>query len=321
MNKKWTNKKCLITGGAGFIGSHLVDKLLALGAKVVVVDNFNPYYNPGQKEKNIFQALKNNNFTIIRGNILDDKVLKKAFQHKFDHIFHLAAMAGVRNSFSDPVLYYQTNAIGTLKILEKIRKDSTTQFILGSSSSVYGGNQTPFSEEQSTFKQISPYANSKKISEMITQAYADLYKIPTTILRFFTVYGPRCRPDMAPYKFIRAIINNQALTKFGTGKSSRDYTYIDDIVRGLISAAEEVFPFEIINLGGSHPTSLNNFIDLIEKLTKNKAQIKTFPMPKGDVKKTLAKIEKAKKMLNWQPKIDLETGLKKTIDWLKKTDL
>lgn len=321
MSERWMNKKCLITGGAGFIGSHLVDKLLALEAKVVVIDNFNSYYNPQQKEKNISQALKSTNFSLIKGSILDDKILEKVFQHKFEHVFHLAAMAGVRSSFSDPVLYYQTNAIGTLKILEKIKNFPKTQFILGSSSSVYGENQTPFSEGQPTFKQISPYANSKKTSEIITQTYADLYKIPTTILRFFTVYGPRCRPDMAPYKFIRAIIKNQALTKFGTGKSSRDYTYIDDIIGGLISAAEEVFPFEIINLGGSHPTSLNNFIDLIEKLTKNKAQIKTFPMPKGDVKKTLASIEKAKKMLNWQPRIDLETGLKKTIDWLKKTDL
>jgi len=316
--KDWPQKTCLVTGGAGFIGSHLVDRLLSLGARVIIIDNFDPYYTPQQKEKNLQQALKNKQCLLIRGDIKTNSVLGDVFsKNRFDHVFHLAAKAGVRKSLTKPDQYYQTNLIGTLKILENIKDSPTTQFIFGGSSSVYGENNIPFTETQATDVQISPYASSKKAAELLTRTYAHLYKIPTTILRFFTVYGPRCRPDMAPYKFIDAILSHRTLTKFGSGNSSRDYTYIDDIIDGLIAAAENPFTFEVINLGGSQSISLNQFIDLIENTTRTKAKIEIKPIPNGDVKKTLANINKAKKMLNWQPKIDLKKGIERTVAWMK----
>ena len=316
------NKKTiLVTGHAGFIGSHLVSLLLAKKYKVIGVDNYNDYYKVSQKQENTKDLKKDKNFSEYKLDILDFKALERVFEeNQIDMIVHLAARAGVRPSIINPLLYEEVNVKGTLHILEMARKFKIGNMVFGASSSVYGNQEkVPFLETDPVNKPVSPYAATKKAGEMLCYTYSYLHDIKITCLRFFTVYGPSGRPDMAPYIFTSRILNDETITRFGDGSSERDYTYIDDIVRGILAALENPFRFEIINLGNSNPVKLNKFISLVEKLTGKKAKIMENPRNSADVKKTYADISKAKRLLDWEPKVGLEVGMKQFVEWYKKS--
>ncbi len=312
--------KLLVTGGAGFIGSHLAENLLKEGNKVVIIDNFNDYYNPQFKERNIAGIKNDENLTLYRGDIKDVNLLNSVFQtHKFDKIIHLAASAGVRNSIQDPQKYVETNLKGTTNLLEKARKNDIKDFIFASSSSVYGNqSQVPFKETDACLKPISPYAATKRAAELLCHTYHYLYKLNITALRFFTVYGPRGRPDMAAYKFTDKMSNNQPIPFYGDGASQRDYTYIADIIEGVKAAINIPYRYEIINLGNNKPEYLRTFIKTIEEAVEKKAIIEQKSMPLGDVEITYADITKAKELLNWKPTTPLQEGIKKLVEWYNK---
>lgn len=307
----------LITGCAGFIGSSLAEKLIQ-NYKIVGLDDFNDYYSPKTKEKNIVELTKFKNFNIYNGSILDDKIVANIFQkHKVDKIVHLAARAGVRPSLQNPQLYMSVNFLGTQKILDFAVKNNVKQFVFASSSSVYGNNaKVPFSENDSLDCPISPYAISKIAGEKLCWLYNNIYKMPTTVLRFFSVYGPKGRPDMAPYIFTEKILKGEKIEVYGDGSQARDFTYIDDIADGIMKVITKKFKFEIINLGNSYPVSVRELISSIEKTTGKKAKIEYLPERLGDVKKTFADISKAKKLLSWQPKHKFEDGIKKFFKWI-----
>lgn len=307
-------EKILVTGGAGFIGSHLCEALLKRGDSIVCADDFNDYYSPKIKEQNIKECLKSKNFRLYREDIRDLKKLKIIFDdNEITGVVHLAARAGVRPSIANPLLYEETNVKGTLNLLELSK--NVKNFIFGSSSSVYGNSKTPFSEEDRVDNPISPYAATKKAGELLCSTYHHLYNIPVTCLRFFTVYGPRGRPDMAPYKFTKLIDEGMEIEMYGDGSAKRDYTYITDVVSGILAALDKRSEFEIINLGNSKTVELNYFISLIEKLLSKKAKIRKMPMQPGDVNATWADISKAKKLLGWEPKVRIEEGMEKFVKW------
>lgn len=312
--------KILVTGCTGFIGSHLSDRLLAEGFKVVGVDNFNNYYDPKIKEENLKKAKKNSNFQLYREDILNFEELKKIFKdEKPEKVIHLAARAGVRTSILNPKLYARVNVLGTVNLLKLSRDFQVGQFIFGSSSSVYGDSkQLPFTEDDSCENIISPYGASKRSAEFWIETFHRNFGLQGTILRLFTVYGPRGRPDMAPALFTKAIISNGTINQFGDGSSSRDYTYIDDIIDGIFKAIKVKFDFEIINLGNNHPFSLKAFLVILEKIIGKKVKIKKMPKQMGDVQTTWANIKKAKLLLDWWPKINLEEGLGRYLKWLQK---
>jgi UDP-glucuronate 4-epimerase len=318
----------LITGCAGFIGSHTTHALLKKGYNVIGIDNLNDYYNPNWKKQNLAKFNHETNFTFHRLDITNQASLEKIFtqasqeKNPISKIVHLAARAGVRPSIEQPLLYSKVNIEGTLNLLELARRFKVPHFVFASSSSVYG-NQTkvPFSESDPVNQPVSPYAATKKAGEMLCHTYAHLYGINTSCLRFFTVYGPAGRPDMAPYLFTEALLKNKPIKKFGDGTTRRDYTYIDDIVDGIVSAVEHTFPFEIFNLGNNQPVSLNEFIAEVEAATGKKAIIQQEPMQAGDVEQTYADIDKAKKMLGFEPKTGLKEGLKKFVEWYKNERL
>ena len=313
----------LVTGGAGFIGSHLCEKLLHLGHKVVCVDNFNTYYDPRIKWQNIKDLRKHPNFVLHKADIRDTKKIFKIFRkysaekdRELTAVIHLAARAGVRPSLNDPLLYEDVNIKGTLNILEACRQYKVKKLIFGSSSSVYGNNKKiPFSETDPVDDPISPYAATKKAGELLCYNYHHLYGLPVVCLRFFTVYGPKQRPEMAIHKFIRTIDQCNTLVKYGKGDTSRDYTYVEDIINGIIAALNKKLAFEIINLGNSKTITLSKLIQTIEKNMHKKARIKQLPEQPGDVKRTFANISKAKKLLGYRPHTDISTGIKNTIAW------
>lgn len=317
----------LLTGCAGFIGSHLLDRLLAQGHTVIGVDDFNDYYSTSRKRKNIEHNLSNPNFHLIKKNICELKaenilptlnVQRSTLMNNNFVVIHLAARAGVRASISQPLLYKKVNVGGTLSLLELAKKLRVKHFIFGGSSSVYGNNTpVPFQEDAPCDQPISPYAATKRGAELLCFSYHHLYKIPTTILRFFTVYGPRNRPDMAAFKFTDAIANGRPIDIYGKG-TSRDYTYIDDITSGIMAALKFKNPrFNIINLGNSSPVSLGKFIKTIETVVGKKAILHPQTLPPGDVNATYADISRAKKLLNWQPKTSLQEGISKLWNWYK----
>ena len=312
----------LITGGAGFIGTNLTKALLEKDNKIFCIDNLNDYYSPEIKEKNIEQFKDNSNYQFQKIDIenLDD--LKAIFaENDFDVIIHLAARAGVRASIENPSNYIQTNIHGTLNLLECIKDKDIKKFIFASSSSVYGNiKETPFKETMDINAPVSPYAATKLSTEAICYTYHHLYKIKMVGLRFFTVYGPHNRPDMAAYKFTDAIINDQTIEMYGDGNTSRDYTYVDDIVLGIIKSIDLENNFEIINLGNSSPIKLKDFINTFEEIIGKKATIINKPIPAGDVMQTYADISKAKELLNWEPKTSLKEGLSKLIEWYKNNN-
>lgn len=309
--------KILVTGGAGFVGSNLIKKLLNVNYKVICVDNFNNYYDPLVKERNILPFKKSKTFFLYRQDICDDDGLERIFKKEKPQIIcHLAAQVGVRESIKYPSLYIKTNIHGTLNLLNLSVKHKVANFVFASSSSVYGNNKKiPFVESDQTDQPISPYAATKKSAELLIHTYHKIYNLNSAILRFFTVYGPSGRPDMAPYLFVDSIFKGKSIQKFGKGTTGRDYTYVDDLVEGIISAIEKNYSFEIFNLGSNHSINLNKFISLIEKLSGRKAIIKNAGMQAGDAINTLADISKAKRLLGYQPKTSIEKGLRKFIDW------
>ena len=308
----------LITGGAWFIGSTLADKLLEKNNKIVVIDNFNDYYSPKLKEKNIKHNLDNKNYKLYRGDICDKNLLSKIFEeNKIDVVVHIAASAGVRPSIENPLSYVKNNIEGTVNILEVMKRKNVQRIVFASSSSIYGNcKEEIFSEDLKVSEPISPYAASKSACEQFLYTYSKLFDIQVVALRFFTVFGPRQRPDLAIRKFIDLIKEDRPIPVYGDGTTIRDYTYVDDIVDGIISAINyNDTPYEIINLGGGAPVSLNEMISTIEKVLNKKAKIEHLPMQPGDVNKTAADITKAKKLLNYNPKTSFEEGIIKFIEW------
>ena len=313
-------KKILVTGCAGFIGSHLVDRLLANNHKVIGVDNFNDYYDPKIKKKNLESALRLKSFKLYRWDILDFSLLTKIFKsERLEKVIHLAARAGVRPSIESPLLYGKVNVGGTVNLLKMSVDFKVNQFIFCSSSSVYGeSKRLPFTEDDPCENIISPYGSSKRAAEFWVESFFHSYGLKSVILRFFTVYGPRGRPDMAPALFAKAILSGKTINQFGDGFSSRDYTYIDDIIDGIVRACYKNFDFEIINLGNNHPVKLSVFVKTLEKIIGKKAKINKLPTQHGDVEKTWANIVKAKKLLDWAPKTKIDEGLEHYLEWLKK---
>lgn len=307
----------LVTGGAGFIGSHLVKRLAELGHRVVVVDNFNDYYSPKLKEDRIKFFLKGSKFKLQRVDIENLAKLERVFrQQRFDKVVHLAAQAGVRYSLSHPFRYIEANIVGTLNLLELCRKYKIKDFIYASSSSVYGGNKKlPFSEADRVDSPISLYAATKKADELLAYSYHHLYGINCVGLRFFTVYGPWGRPDMALFKFTKNILAGRPIEVYGMGRMGRDFTYIDDIVAGVVGVINKRFKYEILNLGNSHPEKLMDFIALIEKNLGKKAKKKMRGMQLGDVRATYADISRAKKMIGYAPQTGIREGIKSFIEW------
>lgn len=308
----------LITGGAGFIGSTLADKLLEKNNKIVVIDNFNDYYSPKLKEKNIKHNLDNKNYKLYRGDICDKNLLSKIFEeNQIDVVVHIAASAGVRPSIENPLSYVKNNIEGTVNIVEVMKRKNVQRIVFASSSSIYGNcKEEIFSEDLKVSEPISPYAASKSACEQFLYTYSKLFDIQVVALRFFTVFGPRQRPDLAIRKFIDLIKENKPIPVYGDGTTIRDYTYVDDIVDGIISAINyNDTPYEIINLGGGAPVSLNQMIETIEKVLNKKATIEHLPMQLGDVNKTAADITKAKKLLNYNPKTSFKEGIIKFIEW------
>jgi UDP-glucuronate 4-epimerase len=310
----------LVTGGAGFIGSHLCARLLDEYRSVICLDNFDPYYSPSMKKKNIRHFLNRDNFYLIETDIRNKRAIESIFQkYKIDKIVHLAAKVGVRPSIQEPILYEDVNIRGTLNLLELSKKYNIEHFIFASSSSVYGNNhKIPFSEEDMV-RPISPYASSKRACELFCCNYSELFDLHLSCLRFFTVYGPRQRPEMAIHKFTRLVYQEKEVPIYGDGTSCRDYTYVDDIVDGLLNALEKKFKFEIFNLGNSKTIRLQYLISLIEENLGKKARIKKLPKQPGDVKTTCADISKSRKLLDYSPKVPIEEGIKRFVEWFNTT--
>lgn len=317
------NKTILVTGGAGFIGSTLIDKLFKVFPEINIinVDNFSDFYDPKIKNKNIENHLKNKNYYLYKTDIENQSDLGKIFnKHKIDIVVHLAARAGVRPSIENPISYINTNILGTVNILECIKKYQVPKIVFASSSSVYGNSiADKFNENLKLSEPISPYAATKLSCEQIIYTYSKLYNIQAVLLRFFTVFGPRQRPDLAISKFTKLILKDEPIQMFGDGNTIRDYTYIDDIVSGIISAIKyNETQYEIFNLGGGSPVSLKEMIKCIEKNIGKKAIIEKLPMQAGDVDKTAADISKAKQKLLFNPTTNFNNGIKKFIQWQKK---
>ncbi len=309
--------KILVTGCAGFIGSHLCERLVSKGHTVLGVDNFDKFYSAKLKKKNMENLLKKRSFRFKKCDITNEKSLREVFKKKPDTVVNLAAKAGVRPSIKDPQSYFNTNTIGTISVLNCARDYGVKNIVQASSSSVYGNGTVPFSETDPSLDPVSPYAASKRAGELICKTYQKLYGIPITCLRFFTVYGPRQRPDLAIHKFTKLIFLGRQIPLFGTGKSSRDYTYIDDIIDGTVSAMKKPMGFETINLGRSDPVKLNDLVRIIEKNLGKRAKIKHLPDQKGDVKNTYADIEKAGRLLNYSPKVSIDDGIASFVGWFK----
>ncbi len=308
----------LITGFAGFIGSHLTEKLLATKNFVVGVDNFDPFYDRSIKEKNISNFVNNKNLFFYESDINDKESLKKIFnENKIDIVIHLAAKAGVRPSIADPIGYYNTNVLGTLNILEAMKESGCKKMIFASSSSVYGNNKKiPFSEDDSVDNPISPYAATKKVGELLCHTYHHLYDFDIFCLRFFTAYGPRQRPDLAIHKFAKLIIDGKPIPFYGDGSTERDYTYIDDIIDGIIGAMSNLKGYDIFNLGESRTITLSHMVETLENNIGKKAILNKLPLQPGDVERTFADISKAKNRLGYNPKYSFEDGISNFIDWL-----
>jgi len=312
------SEKILVTGGAGFIGSHLCEALVAEGAQVVVIDDFNDYYDPAVKERQL--AGIRDQITVVRGDIRDVALVDSLFEeHRFDKVFHLAGRAGVRPSIVDPRLYISTNVDGTLNLLEGCRKTGVNSFIFASSSSVYGMNEkVPFAEDDLIQRTISPYAATKLAGEQLCSNYSHLFGIRCVCLRFFTVYGPRQRADLAISKFTHKILSGEPIDQYGDGSSARDYTFIEDIISGVMAAGHyTATDFEIINLGGSAANTLSQLISAIEEILGKKAEIRYLPDQPGDVPLTYADVSKAHRLLGYQPRTPLLKGLERYVHWVK----
>ena len=315
----------LSLGGAGFIGSHVAEYLLARGDDVVIIDEVNDYYDTSIKETNLSLLRKKytpDRVSIYRGDICDEELMTEIFEkEKPEWVCHLAARAGVRPSIQDPFVYIHSNIKGTTMLMELSHRYGVKNFVFASSSSVYGGSKsTFFSEEEVVDNPVSPYAATKKACELLAYTYHHLYNLNVSGLRFFTVYGDRGRPDMAPFKFIDRVSRGLEIQQFGDGSSSRDYTYISDIVDGVVRSIDRPYPYEIFNLGKGNGTSLKEFIGLVQKHTGKKATINVLPNQPGDVPYTCADVRKASKLLGYHAKVSFEEGIRRTVKWYKSAN-
>ena len=311
----------LITGGAGFIGSHLTRRLLDRGDRVSVLDDFNDFYDPARKRANVAPFLARDDYALTEGDIRDGELVDRLFRSGgFDAVVHLAARAGVRPSLAEPILYEEVNCIGTLRLLEAARRHGPETFIFGSSSSVYGINaKVPFSESDEVNQPISPYATTKRAGELLCFNYHHLYGLKTACLRFFTVYGPAQRPEMAIHKFTDQLVNGRPLTLFGDGGSRRDYTFISDIVDGVVAAMDLAPGFEILNLGGAETTSLGDLVHWLAEELGVEPRIERLPDQPGDVPITYADVSKAKRLLGYSPRVPIREGLRRFVRWYRQS--
>ncbi len=311
--------RALVTGAAGFIGSHLCERLLAGGYSVVGVDSFDDFYDPQVKRCNIKTCVKNTGFRLLEADIRNTDAMIKSASDGVDVIVHLAARAGVRPSIEQPLLYADVNINGTMVLLEAARRCGIKKFIFASSSSVYGNNKkVPFSEDDNVDFPVSPYAATKKACELICHTYCWLYEISITCLRYFTVYGPRQRPDLAIHKFARLIEQGKPIPVYGDGTMMRDFTYIDDIINGTVAAIEKCGGYHIYNLGESEPITVNDLVAQIEKALGKKAIKEYLPVQPGDVNRTYADVSRAVKDLGYRPATGIEQGLSRFVEWLRK---
>ena len=310
----------LVTGGAGFIGSHLCGRLLREGHRVVCLDNFDDFYNPEIKRRNIQEVIGEEQFELIEGDIRDTQLIARIFRGQaFDVVVHLAARAGVRPSIDYPKLYEEVNVQGTINLLESCREFGIKSFVFASSSSVYGGNsKVPFSEEDRVETPISPYGTTKRAGELFCYSYHHLFNINITCLRYFTVYGPRQRPEMAIHRFTRLIDGSEMVPMYGDGQSMRDYTYIDDIIDGTLEAISRNKGYEIYNLGESCTIRLIDLIRMLEETLGKKAIIEGWPEQRGDMPITYANIEKARKKLGYTPRVSMEEGIGRFVEWYRQ---
>ena len=311
----------LVTGGAGFIGSHLMERLVSEGAEVVCLDKFDDFYSPEIKRANIASLVEAKKIRLYEGDICDRPFCEEIFQkERIETVVHLAARAGVRPSFENPLLYERVNSGGTLLLLELAARNEVSKFIYGSSSSVYGRSERiPFKEDDATAQPISPYAASKRAGELFVYTYHSRFALPAIILRFFTVYGPRQRPDMAIHKFTRLIWQDKPIPVYGDGTSRRDYTYFSDIIDGTLAAIKADLKFEIINLGDSRVVELNHLIRLLEENLGKKARTQHEPEQPGDVPITYADISRAERLLGYRPKVLIEQGVARFVEWFKES--
>ncbi|HKD11328.1 MAG TPA: NAD-dependent epimerase/dehydratase family protein [Thermoanaerobaculia bacterium] len=310
----------LITGGAGFIGSHLADRRLDRGDRVVALDDFNDFYDPAVKRANVAPHRSNPRYRLLEGDIRDRELIARVFREEpFDAVVHLAARAGVRPSLSQPVLYEEVNCVGTLRLLEGAAAAGKPRFVFASSSSVYGLNaKLPFAEDDPIEHPISPYAATKRAAELHVFTAHHLHDMEAVCLRFFTVYGPRQRPEMAIARFIRSIEEGRAIPFYGDGSSRRDYTYIDDILDGVEAALTAPVRFEIVNLGGAAPVTLTELVAAIEEAVGKRAILDRQPDQPGDVPVTFASVEKAEKLLHFRARVPLKEGLRRSVAWYRQ---
>lgn len=315
-------KTALITGGAGFIGSHLVDHLLQQQWRVIAVDNFDPFYNPSWKRRNVACHLGNAAYTLVEADIRDTAALEAAIGKGCDVVVHLAAKAGVLPSLQDPVLYSDVNITGTHNLLQLARKRGIDQFVFASSSSVYGTSpDVPWREDHTGLQPISPYAATKLSSELMGHCYSHLFGIRFLALRFFTAYGPRQRPDLAIHKFARLIGEGKPIRLYGDGQTRRDYTYVEDLVSGIVAAMTyDRTPFEVINLGSGRPKRLQELISTLEAVMGTRANVVWEPLPPGDVPQTVADVSKARRLLGYDPATEFAAGLDSFYRWFRTTE-
>jgi UDP-glucuronate 4-epimerase len=319
MNKDKNSKSrtIFVTGGAGFIGSLLIDNLLKKGDNIVCIDNLNEFYNPNIKKLNQVNHYEYDHYEFYEGDILDEGLVKSIFKkHDIEIVIHLAAMPGVRPSISNPSIYTEVNIIGTRIILDAMVESNVEKMIFASSSSVYGNNKKiPFREDDSVDRPISPYAATKKMGELLCHAYHHIYELNISLLRFFTVYGPRQRPEMAIHQFIRNALKGEPIIVFGDGSTARDYTYIDDIIYGIIQSIESDDRYMIYNLGNSEPIKLSNLISIIAETTGINPILEYQEIPQGDVFQTYADINRARNNLKYDPKTGIQDGISKFVKW------
>lgn len=310
----------LLTGGAGFIGSHLTRRLFGRGDRVTVLDDFNDYYDPARKRANVAPFNQRDDYRLVEGDIRDTELVDSLFADSgFDSVIHLAARAGVRPSLRQPILYEDVNCIGTLRLLEAARRHGPQTFVFGSSSSVYGINRkVPFAEDDRVDLPISPYATTKRAGELLCFNYHHLYDLKVSCLRFFTVYGPAQRPEMAIHKFTDLLARDEPIPLYGDGGSRRDYTYIDDIVDGIEAALDLAPDFEIFNLGGAETTALADLVRWLAEELAVTPRIEYLPDQPGDVPITYADVSKAARMLGYSPKVSIREGLERFVEWYRK---
>jgi UDP-glucuronate 4-epimerase len=313
-------QKILITGGAGFIGSHVTRRLLGRGDTVVCLDDFNDFYDPALKRENAASFAGRDDWRLVEGDIRDAALVDRLFRdERFDAVIHLAARAGVRPSLKEPILYEEVNCIGTLRLLEAARHHGPANFVFASSSSVYGVNEkVPFAESDPVDLPISPYATTKRAGELLCFNYSHLYGLRTSCLRFFTVYGPSQRPEMAIAKFTDLIARGKSVPLYGTGQTRRDYTYIDDIVDGVVAALDLGPRFEIFNLGGSQTTALIDLVHWIAAELGVEPRVEMLPEQPGDVPITFADVDKARRLLGYEPKVPIREGLRRYVAWYRE---